>query len=123
MCLIHGVLKTISVAHVGRDSIVGIATRYGLDGPGIESRCGRDIQHTSRQSLGLIQPYTMVTVSFPGVKRPERGVDHPTSSSAEVKEIVELYLYSPPGPSWPILGRPLPLPLSAAHIVLCRVVV
>ena len=25
---------------VGRDSAVGIATRYGLDGPGIESRWG-----------------------------------------------------------------------------------
>jgi hypothetical protein len=25
---------------VGRDSSVGIATRYGLDGPGIESRWG-----------------------------------------------------------------------------------
>ena len=25
---------------VGRDSSVGIATRYGLDGPGIESRLG-----------------------------------------------------------------------------------
>jgi hypothetical protein len=23
-----------------RDSVVGIATRYGLEGPGIESRCG-----------------------------------------------------------------------------------
>ena len=30
---------------------------------------------------------------FPGVKRPGRGVDHPPSS-AEVKESVELYLYS-----------------------------
>jgi hypothetical protein len=28
---------------VGRDSSVGIATRYGLDGPGIESRWGRDL--------------------------------------------------------------------------------
>ena len=27
---------------VGRDSVVGIATRYELDGPGIESRWGRD---------------------------------------------------------------------------------
>jgi hypothetical protein len=27
---------------VGPDSSVGIATRYGLDGPGIESRWGRD---------------------------------------------------------------------------------
>jgi hypothetical protein len=25
---------------VGRDSSVGIAARYGLDGSGIESRCG-----------------------------------------------------------------------------------
>jgi hypothetical protein len=34
-------------------------------------------------------------VSFPGVKRPGRGVDHPPQSSAEVKERVELYLCSP----------------------------
>jgi hypothetical protein len=39
--------------------------------------------------------YTMGTGSFPGVKQPRRGVDHPTTSSAEVKERVELYLYSP----------------------------
>ena len=39
--------------------------------------------------------YTMGTRSFPGVKRPGRGVDHPPPpSSAEVKEIVDLYLYS-----------------------------
>ena len=53
---------------------------------------------------------TMRTGSFPGVKRQGRGVDHPPPSSAEVKERVELYLYSPSGPSWPILGltlRPL----------------
>jgi hypothetical protein len=48
--------------------------------------------------------YTMGTESFPGVKRPGRGVDHPPPSSAEVKERVELYLYSPSGPSWPVLG-------------------
>jgi hypothetical protein len=30
--------------------------------------------------------YTVCKVSFPGVKRPGRGVDHPTTSSAEVKE-------------------------------------
>ena len=40
-----------------------------------------------------------------------RGADHPPSSSAEVKERVELYLYSPSGPSWPVLGKSLPLPL------------
>jgi len=36
---------------------------------------------------------TKGTESFPGVKRPERGVDHPPSSSAEVKKRVKLYLY------------------------------
>jgi hypothetical protein len=55
--------------------------------------------------------YTMGTGFFPGVKRPERGVDHATSSSAEVKERVELYRYSPSGPSWPVIGLILPLPL------------
>jgi hypothetical protein len=34
----------------------------------------------------------------------------PPSSSFRVKERVELYLYSPSGPSWPVLGRTLPLP-------------
>jgi hypothetical protein len=48
--------------------------------------------------------YTMRTGSFPGVKRLGRGADHPHSSSAEVKERVELYLYSPSGLSWPVLG-------------------
>jgi len=31
-------------------------------------------------------PYTMDTVSFPGVERPVHSVDYPPSSSAEVKE-------------------------------------
>ena len=31
---------------MGRDSSVGIVTRYGLDGPGIESRWGREIFRT-----------------------------------------------------------------------------
>jgi len=49
--------------------------------------------------------YTMGTGPFAGVKRPGCGVDHPSSTSAEVKERVELYLYSLSGPSWPVLGR------------------
>ena len=40
----------------GRHSSVGIATRYGLDGPGLESRWGRDFPHPSRPALGPIQP-------------------------------------------------------------------
>jgi hypothetical protein len=53
----------------GRDSSVGIATRYGLDGPGIESRCGRDFPHQSRPALGPTQPpIQWVPGLFPGVK-------------------------------------------------------
>jgi hypothetical protein len=51
--------------------------------------------------------YTMGTKSFQGVKQSERGVDRPPPSTIEVKETVDLYLYSLPGPSWPILGRTL----------------
>jgi len=46
----------------------------------------------------------MGTGSFLGVKRPGLGVDHPPPSSAEVKEKIELYLYSPSGPSWSVIG-------------------
>jgi hypothetical protein len=53
--------------------------------------------------------YTMSTGTFPGVKRPVRGDDHPHPSSAEIKERVELYVYSPSGASWPVLGWTLPL--------------
>ena len=57
-------------------------------------------------------PYSLLyngyRVSFPGVKRPGRGVNHPPLSRAEVKERVQLYLYSPSGPLWPVLGRTLP---------------
>ena len=57
----------------GPGSVVGIATDYGLDGPGIESRWGRD--------------FTMGTGSFPGGKvRPGRAADPSPPSSAEVLE-------------------------------------
>jgi hypothetical protein len=35
---------------------VGIATGFGLDVPGIESRWGREFSHTSRPALGPTQP-------------------------------------------------------------------
>jgi len=38
-------------------------------------------------------------VSFPGVKGPGRGIDHPPPYSTVIKERVEIYLYSPSGPS------------------------
>jgi hypothetical protein len=48
--------------------------------------------------------YTTGTGSFPGVKQSGHVVDYQPPSSAEVKERVELYLYSPSGLSWPVLG-------------------
>ena len=50
---------------------------------------------------------TMDTGSFPGVKRPGRGADHPPPSKRRGHERVELYLYSPSGPQWPVTGRTL----------------
>ena len=96
----------------GRSSSVGIATRYGLDGPGIESPWGSRFSASVQTGPGAHPvSYTVGIGSFPGVKRPARDVDHPPPSSAEVEGRVELYIYSPSGPSWPVLGRTLPLPL------------
>ena len=84
----------------GRDHAVGKATRYGLDGPGIESRWGGDFPHSSRLAMGPTQPpIQWVPGLSPGVKRPERGVDHPPPSSAETERRVELYINSPSGAS------------------------
>jgi len=52
-------------------------------------------------SLSLL--CALVTGSFPGVKRRERCVDDPPSST-EIKEGVELFLYSPSGTSLPLFG-------------------
>jgi hypothetical protein len=88
-----------------RDSVDSIATRYGLDGPGVECRWGA--RFSARVQTGpRAHPasYKMGTGSFPGVKRLGPGFDHLTPSSAQVNERVELYLHSPSGPSWPVLG-------------------
>ena len=78
----------------------------------VHTRWGWDFPHPSRQALGPTQPpIQWIPVLSRGVKRPGRGVDHAPPSSAEVKEIVELYLCSSSGPSWPVLGWTLPLPL------------
>jgi len=54
---------------MGRDSSVGKETRYGLDGPGIESRWGRDLPQPSRPILGSTQPpVRWVQGLFPGGK-------------------------------------------------------
>ena len=63
----------------------------------MESRWGARISVPVQIGPGVHPAsYTTGTGSFPGVKRPERGVHHPPLSSVEAKERVELYLYSSP---------------------------
>jgi hypothetical protein len=89
VCL--SVCLSLSLFYVGRDSSVDIATRYELDDPRIEPRYRRYFPHLSRPVVGPTQPpIQLYRVSFQGVKRSGRGFDHPSSSSAEVKERVEL---------------------------------
>jgi hypothetical protein len=55
-----------------------------------------------RPALGSTQPpiqWVPGTLSL-GIKRPGREADHSPSSSAEIQELVELYLHSPSTPSW-----------------------
>jgi hypothetical protein len=59
--------SVLQIVQTGRDSSVGIATRYGLDGPGIESRWGRDFLQPSRPALGPTQPpVRLIPGLFPG---------------------------------------------------------
>ena len=108
--LLHN--NSFTLATVGRYSSVGIATRYRLDSPGIEARWTCNLPHLSRIALGVTQPpLNWCRVSYPGVKRPGRGVNHPHLSSVEFKERVQLYLYSICGHSWSVLGKTSALPL------------
>ena len=70
-------------------SSVGIVTAYRLDGPGIESRWGRDFPHLSRPALRPTQPPVQWVPGLPwGKVRPERDADPSPLSSAEVKNRV-----------------------------------
>ena len=48
--------------------------------------------------------YIMCTGSLRGVKWPGRGVNHLPSYSNEIKDRVELHLYSPSVPPWQVIG-------------------
>jgi hypothetical protein len=67
---------------------------------------GRDFTHASRPALRPTHlPIQWVPGLSRGVKQPGRDVDHPPFC-AVVKKIVELYLPSPSGRSWPVKGEP-----------------
>ena len=56
---------------VRRDSIVGLATRYELGGPEIESQWERDFPYPSRPALGILLAYCKRD-PFPGDNEPEK---------------------------------------------------
>jgi len=99
------------------DSVVGIATHYGLDGQrigtvrGSNPACG-EIFRTRPDRL-----WGPPSLPYNGYRGKAAGALRwpPTPSSAEVKERVELYLYSPSGPSWPVLGSTLPYTYTYIH--------
>jgi len=63
---------------VGRGSSVGIATRYGLDSAGIDSRWGARFSVPVQTACGAHPAScTMGNGSFSRSKRPGRGVEHP----------------------------------------------
>jgi len=78
----------------GPGTVVGIATGYGLDGPGIESRCGGEIFRTCPD-----RPWGPLSLLYNGYRffpvdkdRPGRDADPSPPSSAVGHERVELYL-------------------------------
>jgi len=89
------------------DSSVGIATCYGMYGPWIESRWRRDFPHLSRPAA--LGPTQRPVQWLLGLSRGKAALTSPPPPRSVVKDRVEQYLYSPSGPSWPALGRGLPL--------------
>jgi len=106
----NGRLHTQNLA---RDSWAGIATGYGVHGPGIESRYGGPEFSTGIQKGPGTHPAsdTIGTGSCRGVKRSGRRVDHPFPSVTEVKERV----YEPLPPLW----VSSPLLLYSLRVCLC----
>jgi hypothetical protein len=88
----------------GPGSPVGIATGYGLDGSGIESRWGCEIFRTcSDRACGPSSLLYNGHRVFPGDrKRPGCDADPYPLLLARSKNTVELYLYSPEEPTWPV---------------------
>ena len=72
---------------MGRDSSVGTATRYGLDGPGIESRWGARFSAPIQTGPGvppslLCSGYRVFPRGYSG-----RGVDHPPHLVPKLKKV------------------------------------
>jgi hypothetical protein len=72
------ILDGLKTENGNRGSVVGIATRYGLDCPGLESQHGQAI-FCSSKPVGAAQE------CFKAVMQPDREGDHSPPSRAEIK--------------------------------------
>jgi len=82
---------------VSRVSSVAVATRCGLDGPGIEPGVGEIFCTRPDQPWGLPSLLYNGDGVFHGGKAAGVWRWLPTPNSSDIKERVELYLYSPSG--------------------------
>jgi len=101
-----------------------VGPRASLDG------CGKSAPPPPGFDLRGVQPvanrYTDLTIpahdlhngyrDIPEVKRPGRGVSNLPPPSVKVTGRIELYLYCPSVPPWPLIGRTLPLYLRKSPL-------
>jgi hypothetical protein len=103
MCSINMQLSDLHIfalhrpSHVDRDSVVGMATCYGLKDPG-EIFITRSDRPLGAPSL-LYNGYRLCLLA---VHPSGQSVNHPPSSNTKVKEELGLYLFSAYEPSWHI---------------------
>ena len=74
---------------MGRANVVSTATRYGLDGPRLESQWVRGILHQCRPPLVSTQPpaeWIPGIFTGEGIKRPGRGVNDPPRLAQRLKK-------------------------------------
>ena len=78
----------------GPGRLVGIATSYGLDGPGLVFKWRERFSvHVQTSPVAHPASYTMDTWSLQGVKRPERCAYQHHPSSTKFEERIQLYYY------------------------------
>jgi hypothetical protein len=76
--LTDNTLASVCIVTVGWDSAEGTASRYELDGLRIQSRWGKIFRtHPDRPWGPTIFLHNRYRFSFPGIKRPGRGANHP----------------------------------------------
>jgi hypothetical protein len=96
----------IGYCRKSRDSVVGIASGYGLDDRGVGALSPGRVKSfpffMSRSALGSTQPpmQWVPGALSPEVKRLGREADHSPPSLCRSQENVDLYIHSPSTPSW-----------------------